>query len=138
MICIIDLYVSTALEKYVHLCVYYNILHSVCNVNSLLASVLRIPIVFVLESCFPYWFYINLKSKLSFVKKLDFKIPDVNARAPSSEPVESGSDTDRDEARMAAEMVGGRTWLGEWFSTESETSGHQVGLHFTAKCTRSC
>lgn len=101
---------------------------------STIASVVRLPIFFLLASgtggCFPYWLYINLKSKLSFMKKklTDFKIPEVNARAPSSEPVESGSDTDRDEARMAAEMVGGRTWLeGEWFPTESETSGHQVG-----------
>lgn len=52
----------------------------------------------------------------------------MNARASSLELVESGSDTDRDEARMAADMVGGRTWLeGEWSATESETSGHQVG-----------
>lgn len=58
----------------------------------------------------------------------DHNIQEVNRRAPSSEPVESGSDTDRDEARMAAEMVGERTWLeGEYFGTESETSGHQVG-----------
>ncbi|KAG0557095.1 hypothetical protein KC19_11G101700 [Ceratodon purpureus] len=59
----------------------------------------------------------------------DFKFLEVTARASSSEPVESGSDTDRDEARMAAEMVGGRTWLeGEWSASESETSGHQGGV----------
>jgi WASH complex subunit FAM21 len=59
----------------------------------------------------------------------DFKIPEVNARAPSSEPVESGSDTDRDEARMAADMVGDRPWLdGEWFASGSETSEHQGGV----------
>ena len=53
----------------------------------------------------------------------------MNAKASSAEPIESGSDTDRDEARMAAEMVGGRSWFeGEWSATESETSGHhQVG-----------
>lgn len=49
-----------------------------------------------------------------------------NTRASSSEPADTDSDTDRDEARMAAEMVGGGTWLeGEWSASESETSGIQ-------------
>jgi hypothetical protein len=96
----------------VHFCVYYK--QYVMTILTMV-STLR-------------WFL--LKTELVFCEIFfaDFKFPEVNARASSSEPVESGSDTDRDEARMAAEMVGGRTWLeGEWSASESETSGHQVG-----------
>lgn len=56
----------------------------------------------------------------------NFKTPEVYTRAARSD-AESGSDTDRDEANLAEEMVGGRPWLeGEWSMSESETSGHQV------------
>lgn len=58
----------------------------------------------------------------------NFKTPEVYTRAARSD-AESGSDTDRDEANLAEEMVGGRPWLeGEWSMSESETSGHQGGV----------